>query len=57
MRGVCDLQIVIGGLDFGFGSDTPCLVYDKGGGSIATRIPPGPSKKYENRGMNREMVF
>ena len=34
MRGVCDLQIEIGGLDFGFGSDTPCHAYGKGGGSL-----------------------
>ena len=34
MRGVCDLQIVIGGLDFGLGFDTPCHAYGKGGGSL-----------------------
>ena len=34
MRGVCDLQIEIGDMDFGFGSDTPCHAYGKGGGSL-----------------------
>ena len=34
MRGVCDLQIEIGDMDFGFGSDTPCLAYGKGGGPL-----------------------
>ena len=34
MRGVGDLQIEIGRIGFGLGFDTPCLVYDKGGGSL-----------------------
>ena len=32
--GGCDLQIEIGRIGFGLGSDTPCHVYDKGGGSF-----------------------
>ena len=34
MRGVCDVQIEIGDLDFGLGFDTPCHAYGKGGGSL-----------------------
>ena len=29
---ICRFEI--GDMDFGFGFDTPCLVYDKGGGSL-----------------------
>ena len=55
MKGVCDLQIVVGGFDFGFGSDTQCHAYGKGGESFrafrrAGTREKGRGKKEEGRG-------
>ena len=50
---ICRFEI--GDLDFGFGSDTPCHVYDKGGGSLRAFRRAHP-KNYENRSIFFEIL-